>query len=60
MKWEMVDNARELCGSVRGGEKNPATLLLRERRLLESRCWELEIKLQKRDVWNLKKKKDKV
>ena len=56
----MVDNARELCGSVRGGEKNPATLLLRERRLLESRCWELEIKLQKRDVWNLKKKKDKV
>ena len=33
---------------------------MRDMRLLGRRCWDLEIRLQKRDVWNLRKAKRKV
>ena len=54
----MVESAREVCGSVRLGGKNPKNVCwnneikvqLGERSLL-GRCWQLVMKRQKKDVW---------
>ena len=48
LKWAMVESAREVCGSMREGEKNPKSVWwndeLGDRRLLGRICWQLDMK----------------
>ena len=58
VKWAMVESAREVCGSVRVGEKNQKSVCwndetkaaVRRRRLLGGGCWQLAMKRKKKDV----------
>ena len=55
----MVESARELCGSIRVGGKNPKSVwwndevkaTVRRRSLPGRRCWQPSMKKQKKDVW---------
>ena len=54
----MVESAREVCGSVRRGEKNPKSVwwndevkaAVRRKEAVGRRCWQLAMKRQKKDV----------
>ena len=56
VKQAIVESVREVCGSVRVGGGNPKSLwlneqlLLEERRMLGRRCWEIDMKMQKKSV----------
>ena len=49
----MGESAREVCGSVRVGGKNPKSVWWNDEIKAEvrRRCWQLEMKRQKKDVW---------
>ena len=62
VKRKMVESAREVCGSVRFREKNmwwnnEVKSGVKKKELLGRRCWQLEMKLQNKDVWTLTNKK---
>ena len=52
VKWAKFESAREVCGSVRLGGKNPKCVVKQcgkrcvKSRLLVRKCWELEMKMQ--------------
>ena len=47
VKWAMVESVREVCGSMRVGRKEPKECVL------GSRCLQLAMKRQKKNVWKL-------
>ena len=55
VKQSMVEGAREVCGSVRVGGKNPKSVWWNDKvkgeRRLVGRCWQLAMEKQKKDVW---------
>ena len=64
VKKTMVECAIEVCASVRVGVNPPKmncgmiilTLQLKGRSMHRVRCWELGMRLQKKDVWKFIKK----
>ena len=61
VKRAVVESAREVCGSVMVGGRNPKSVWwddeVRERGLFGRKCCEPEMNMQKKDVWKFTKKK---
>ena len=60
-----MESEREVCCSVRVGGKNPKSVwwsdeikgVVRERRMLGRGCWQIVMKIQKKDLWKRTERK---
>ena len=57
VQWAMIESAREVCGSVRGGGERTQRVCGGMMRLSRRWCWQLAIKRQKKDGRKRKVKK---